>query len=137
MGLEFIDRVKRTAIVTGAVIGLVLWAHYGGWAAAGFASGLAWSLVNLHLLRLLAAGLTEGAGKLRMGSLLALKLPVLYVAGYLLLASGRLPVSALLAGFGWPLLVIVLKAAGRLVLGLDRGRRSAGGADLVDERRAK
>jgi hypothetical protein len=159
VGLEFIDRVRKTTLVTGVVIALVLWAHFGVWPAAAFLAGVAWSLVNIHVLRLLIVELAAGAParepragapacarpgseprigdggrparKLRVAVLLLLKLPVLYGAGYLLLGTGRLPVAGLLGGFAWPLLVIVLKAAGRLILGLDRSGPSYGSAGPV------
>ncbi len=48
-----------------------------------------------------------------------LKFPLLYLAGYFILAAGTYPVSAPLLGFALPLAVIVLKAGGRLLLGID------------------
>jgi hypothetical protein len=65
--------------------------------------------------------------KLRIAAVLLLKVPVLYGIGYALLSMARLGAPWLLAGFGWPLLVVVLKAAGRFLLGLD-GKRSPMGS---------
>ena len=50
------------------------------------------------------------------------KLPVLYGLGFLLLYIGWLPVTSLLAGFIWPLVIITLKMVGRMLLGLDKRR---------------
>lgn len=118
----------------GAVIALAVWARFGPWAAAAFVAGAAWCLANLHVLRLLAGMLGRPARKLRIAALLFLKMPVLYAAGYLLFATRHLPAIGLLGGFGWPLAVIILKAAGRLMLGLDGSQtvaRSAGRARRV------
>lgn len=131
MGLDFIDRVRRTAAAAGIVFVLVLWARFGAAPAAAFAAGAAWSLVNIHVLRVLTGLLLvrPETSKLRIAAVLAVKAPVLYGAGYLLLASGRLPVEGLLAGFAWPLCVVVLKALGRLLLGLDRTGPALGARD--------
>lgn len=127
MGLEFLHRVRKTAIAAGAVVSLAVWAYRGPWSAAAFAAGCAWSLVNLHVIRLLVVLVTgdERKRKLRAAAVLLLKIPVLYGIGYALLSAARLDAAWLLAGFGWPLLVAVLKAAGRLALGLDSGRGAA------------
>ena len=126
MGFDFLDRVRRTSIAAGLVVSLVVWFYKGPWPALGFISGCAWSLVNIQVLRLLVLQITNDPEKhkLRIAAVLALKVPVLYVIGYVLLKTGRLPAAGLLAGFAWPLAVIVLKAAGRLLLGLDGKRRA-------------
>ena len=112
-------------MATGIVIALVLWARFDPAWAVAFVAGCAWSLVNVHLLRVLVGFLVAHTGgrKLKIVAVLVAKLPVLYGAGYLLLDSGRLPIAGLLVGFAWPLSVVVLKAAGRLILGLDRAAR--------------
>jgi hypothetical protein len=135
VGLEFLERVRKTSIATGCLIALAVWLRWGPAHAAAFVAGFAWSLVNIHVIRLLVGLALDHAKsrKLRIAAVLALKVPVLYGAGYLLLAAVELPIAGVLGGFTWPLIVIVLKALGRIVLGLDRGDRSlrtagAGGA---------
>ena len=126
MGLDFLGRVRSTSIAAGFVIAFAVWIYEGPAAATAFAAGCAWSLVNLHVIRLLiqyALGDRKGR-KLRIAAVFVLKIPVLYAAGYLALRTVWLPVVWLLAGSAWPLAVIVLKAAGRAVLGLDRTDRS-------------
>jgi hypothetical protein len=118
-------------MMTGVVVSLVVWLWAGAAAAAAFAFACAWSLLNIHLLRILArfVALDPRKHKLRIALMLLLKVPVLYAAAYLVIRTGRLPAAGLLAGFGWPLLVITLKAAGRLVLGLDDAGRSGAGTN--------
>jgi hypothetical protein len=122
--------VRKTSIAAGLVVSLAVLAYRGPYPAAGFAAGCAWSLVNLHLIRLLVLLVADDPRKrrLRIAAVLLLKVPVLYGIGYILLSAARLEALWLLAGFGWPLLVVVLKAAGRLLLGLDAKRSPMGAA---------
>ena len=55
----------------------------------------------------------------RVVLIMFVKIPVLYGVGFLLLKSG-LAIPALLAGFIWPLSIIVMKAMGRMVLKMDK-----------------
>jgi hypothetical protein len=100
--------------------------YAGHQAAAGFALGCAWSLVNLRVLALLVGLILKDPErhKIRVAVAALVKVPALYAAGYLLLLSGVFPVAALLAGFVWPLFIVFLKAAGRLLLGLDNPGRA-------------
>jgi hypothetical protein len=118
----------KTSMAAGAVIAIIAWARFGPAPAAAFVAGCAWSLANLYLLRALVGSVFHEPErrKLKIAALLVVKVPVLYGLGYVLLLWGRLPVGALLAGFAWPLCVIVLKAAGRLIMGLDRPDRAPG-----------
>lgn len=109
-------------MATGIVIALVVWARFGPAPAGAFAAGCAWSLANVLLLRVLARlvfGSSDRRG-LAIAALLVVKVPVLYGIGYALLLWERFPAGWLLGGFGWPLCVIALKAAGRMLMGLDR-----------------
>jgi len=132
VGFEFLDRVRRTSAAAGIVIALIVWLLIGPGAAGAFALGCVWSLVNLHLLRIIARLVATDPEnhKLRIAAVLFFKVPVLYGAAYLAVHVAGLPVVGFLAGFAWPLAVIALKAAGRLVLGLDENERAdAGGVD--------
>lgn len=89
--------------------------------ALGFLLGSAWSVANLYLIK----GLVELAISPHTGSLgrIALhavfKFPMLYAAGYLILSIGGFGVWAPMAGFALPFVIIVLKAGGRMLLGLE------------------
>jgi hypothetical protein len=95
-------------------------------AGAGWFLGLSWSLVNLHLIGLIVeAMLSKGPiRRLRTVAVLVLKVPVLYAIGFVLLSTGWFSVASLLAGFIWPLAVILLKALGRIALRMDEPRRT-------------
>ncbi|MFQ5510246.1 MAG: hypothetical protein ACE5EO_00200 [Candidatus Krumholzibacteriia bacterium] len=126
MGLEFLQRVRKTSIVTGLVVLPVVSAYVGLAAGVAWALGVTWSLVNVYVIGLLVRfAYTDGKKeRLRAALLFVVKIPVLYLIGYLLLRSDRLPDPGLLAGFMWPLSVIVLKAFARLILRMDERKQT-------------
>ena len=125
MGLDFPRRVRNTSLVVGFVLSCAIAVYWDVAAGTGWFLGLSWSLVNLYLIGLIVeAMLSKGpVRRLRIVVILLLKVPVLYAIGFLLLSSGWFPVVSLVAGFVWPLTVILLKVLGRLVLGMDEPPR--------------
>ena len=127
MGLEFLARVRKTGLLTGAVVALLMATYRGPLEGLGFAAGLLWSVANLWLLQNLIVAITgPGRGELpalqraalAMGGTLAL-----FVAGALLLMA--LPPISLVWGFTFPLAVIVLKASSLLLIGSRLWKRIA------------
>lgn len=132
MGLDFLHRVQKAAILAGLVLLPVIGAYLGWKVAVAWALGCAWSLANIVAIELLIKTVTVPSGrrsKWRVVWMCLVKVPLLYGAGFVLLES-TLPVPALLAGFMWPLGVIVLKAVGRVILRLDRTESRALEADV-------
>ncbi len=121
VGPDFLARARKTTIVTGLVLFPVIATYFGLGHGAAWVLGCAWSLVNLYFIGLLVDVVLRRAGNNRGRILLAafVKVPVLYTVGFVLMKTAQLPLVALLVGFSWPLVVIVMKAAGRLVLRLD------------------
>ncbi len=123
MGLEFLDRVRRTSIFLGSIAALFAAAYMDALTAGAWILGFAWSLVNIYFI----AGLVKKLLSRRHENLfkafllLAAKFPVLYMAGFILLKTEVFPIPALLAGFFWPFFVIIMKALGRTALKLDDG----------------
>jgi hypothetical protein len=123
----FLNRTLRASLFLTALSFLMLSYYVGtGW-ALGFTLGALWSAANLLLLReLIVRWLTPGDRPWAPLLLLILaKFPLLYFVGYWILRQSHYPVTAPLLGFGLPLAVMVLKAAGRLWLGIhgpDAGR---------------
>ncbi|MBI5169394.1 MAG: F0F1 ATP synthase subunit A [Candidatus Eisenbacteria bacterium] len=118
MGLEFLARVRRSSIVAGLVVTLAVAAAAPYALAGGFAAGVAWSLVNLALLQFVVVTMTgpergTGAAFRRLALAFAGSL-ALFAAGAFLLT--KLPIMALAAGFTFPFLVMVLKAASAALL---------------------
>jgi len=119
MGLEFLNRVRRTTLIAGAVGAVVMATYAGPWTGLALAAGALWSLLNLFAIERLVVALTgrdrgtpatvKAAGWAIAG------MALLFAAGALLLA--RLPIPALLVGFGLPFAVLTLKAASSLLLG--------------------
>jgi F-type H+-transporting ATPase subunit a len=118
MGLEFLTRVRTTSLWMGLVTSLFAVTLRGLSPGLGLFAGIAWCLVNLALIQMLVVALTgpersEPRGLARaaiaIGGMLAL-----FAAGAFLLM--KLPAIWLVAGFTFPFLVLVLKAASLLVL---------------------
>jgi F-type H+-transporting ATPase subunit a len=118
MGLEFLSRVRATSLWMGAIASLFAITLRGFGPGLGLFAGIAWCLVNLALLQMLVVATTgPGRGEPRgvaraaiaIGGMLGL-----FAAGAFLLM--KLPPIWLVAGFTFPFLVLVLKAASLLVL---------------------
>lgn len=129
MDTAFIGRTLKASLVLTALSYLLLTYYKGGSWALGFCLGALWSVASLYILKeLITRFLTVGdRPAVALLLLLLVKFPLLYVAGYFILAAGSYPVAAPLLGFGLPFVVVVLKAAGRLLLGIhgpDAGRAS-------------
>ena len=125
---DLLRRVRKTSIVLGIVTGIPLTTYFGLMAGAAWVAGIAWSLVNLVMTAALVQRvLSDQRDKRTIVSALAVKFPVLYGAGLVLLAVLHLPAAWLVAGFTWPLFVAVMKAAGRAYLHLDDGIPGTGG----------
>ena len=122
MDLDFLRRVRTTSIITALVLFPFAAVYLGVSWGAGWLLGCAWSLINLAAIGFFVRELTT-PDKRRRTHLIVIfmvKLPVLYGLGFVLLYIGWLPVTSLLAGFIWPLVVITLKMVGRMLLGLDK-----------------
>ncbi len=118
---DLLHRVRKTSLILGLVLGVPFATYFGLWAAAGWVAGFAWSIVNLGVIAALVRRILadEPRDKSAIVVALAVKFPVLYAVGFAALALLRLPPMWLAAGFTWPLFVAVMKAAGRIYMGLD------------------
>lgn len=121
MGLEFIYRTLRTTGIVLLVISPFLLYYFGLWPTLAVFSGGVWGILNLwfimHLVRVTIK--PGGVDKSKMIGLMLYKFPVLYLSGYFLLKIEQFNPLLLLIGAGAVLAVMVLKAVGRLMLGLD------------------
>jgi hypothetical protein len=90
---------------------------------------LGWSLANFAVLAVILRTVTDPKG-VRTGRLIgwvALKIVGLYGLAVWVLLHRWFPLLAFLAGFSWPLVVVVLRALGPLVV---RGRTASTGDPL-------
>jgi len=128
LDLAFITRsLKLTALLSG--LGFIFASVYlgAGW-GLGFILGAAWGIGNLYLIkRLIELSVRlEGRDLAAVVILVLVKFPLLYGLGYLILSRSWYPFWAPVIGFSLPLAVIVLKAIGRVLLGIegsDAGRK--------------
>jgi len=115
MGLEFIGRVIKTSLVVSAFI-LIFGAVYYDWNySLGIAIGLVFNCANLWFIRGLIEQTITSRSRRPVPILLisAIKFPVLYLIGYLILRADIVPVTSLLVGFTLLFAIIVLKVIGR------------------------
>ena len=131
MDTAFVTRTLRASAWFGGLVCLLA-AYYAGWNwSLGLALGTAWSMANLFLIKSLIERLIR-TGERPWSAVLLLvlvKFPLLYLAGFLILRLGSYSPVAPLLGFWVPFVVMVLKALGRLLLGLqgsDAGRKPIG-----------
>ena len=119
--LDFVDRTLKTSGVV-LLISLIFGVYYFGLnPALAFFFGGVWGMVNLLMLkRLVTLAIRPDGVDLPSVIILALiKFPLLYVAGFFLLKIEQFETIHLVYGFSSVLVVMVLKAAGRVLLGLD------------------
>lgn len=125
---DFIDRTLKT---TGwvLVVSLVFGTYYFGvYPALAFFSGGVWGMVNLLFINKLVRSTIKpgGVDTPRAIGLALVKFPFLYLAGYALLKVPQFEPLHLLAGFSLLLVIMVLKVAGRALLGLDDTKQQNG-----------
>ena len=121
MGLEFITRIIRTTAVLALIVALYLTMYYSGRVALGFLIGVAWSLTNLYFIKGMVTELiTPNETRKDVAVVLGfIKFPVLYVGGYLIVASGYFSIYSLLAGFSLIFPITLLKVLGRVILRME------------------
>ena len=119
--LDFIQRTLRTSGVVLLICLVFGYYYYGLWPALGFFSGGVWGMVNLLLITSLVKLTIPPEGADVTAALITglVKFPLLYVSGYFLLKVEQFEPLHLLYGFSLILVIIVLKAMGRVLLGLD------------------
>jgi len=131
MDLGFIQRSIRTTLAVTGLVFLALLAHGRFDWAWGVGLGSVWACLNWILITALVRLLLNreralsGRAKLRLALLGLIKFPLLYGTGYLLLRQG-FPPLALLTGFWIILGVVLAKAVGRLLAGMEAAPVSRG-----------
>src|SRR5262245_9721547 len=121
---DFLRRVRKSSMVLGLILSIPIATSLGWQAAVAWIAGAAWSLVNLAAIASIVRRVLtlEPRDRAEIAKALAIKFPLLYLAGFGILAAG-LPITWVLAGFAWPFGVMILKAAGRIYLRMDEIRQ--------------
>ena len=111
-----IARTIKSTLISAAIIAIVSAVFKNIIWAGGFLTGVGWSTINfLFTLNILKIALLQRE-KTKMSLLLLAKFPVLYLLGFIILASGIFPVSSLLSGAG---LIFVAIGVNKLYLRLN------------------
>ncbi len=124
MSLEFLNRIWKTTLVVGMVVFAFTAVYFDVTFAWGLLVGCVWGVANFVALgAVLTAFVTPGNINRRRALILAaIKFPVIYGIGYLILRSEKFEPTSLLVGFSLLFLVTLLKALGRSYLKLDDRR---------------
>jgi hypothetical protein len=128
MDLDLLRRVRKTSIIIGVPLAVVISTYWGLDVGGGWAAGIAWSIVNLYFTGSLIKKVVTTDKRNTAGIVVTvfIKFPVLYAAGFLLLWNGYLSVAGLVAGFTWPFFVLMMKGLGRYYMKLDETRQTTG-----------
>lgn len=121
MDIGFVSRTLRTTSLLALVILIIGTFYFGFYPTLSIVTGIIWGMVNLFFLeRLVRSALRpEGVDKTAALVYLFIKFPLLYASLYFMVTTEFFNTIFILAGFTIVLLVIVLKAAGRVLLKLD------------------
>jgi hypothetical protein len=114
----FLARVHKTSLfMAGLVAVIASLSTIGGNWALGFLGCAVWSTANFWTLERLVRGSLKPGRRDNVALAIAIlvKLPVLYALLVAFLFLGKFPASAVLIGVAVPLVVIVLKVAGRML----------------------
>ena len=127
MELEFINRVIKTTLILAGIALIAVGFYYGLPYGLGIFAGAIWGCVNLFFLKQLVRNWLVAGPKdhLKIYTILGIKFPLLYLAGFGLLKIKYLPALNLLLGFSLIFVVIFLKGLGRLFLEKTQAKRNS------------
>ncbi|NNF07576.1 MAG: hypothetical protein HKN21_12510 [Candidatus Eisenbacteria bacterium] len=125
-GPSFLTKTALAAAISGVVFATGLAFRFGSPFGVGFAVGLAWGLANGWALAFLLRSMTSGATRGKIPVVIFLKFAV-YGLGIWLLVSGLFPPVAMVMGFSWLFVVLVLRALGAMFLHSSIGTRKSVG----------
>jgi hypothetical protein len=116
-GSGFLKRTAISVLISAIVLGIAIAWRFGWAAGAGFVAAAFWGLANFAVLGVILRTATDPGGVRRwpLVGWVLLKVFGLYGLGVLVLMAGWFPVPALAAGFGLPLVLVLLRALGTLV----------------------
>lgn len=124
--IDFIDRTLRTSGIV-LLVSFVFSLYYlGFWHALSFFSGGVWGIVNLMLLMRFVkeAFKPDNIDTVSVIILGLVKFPLLYISGYFLMSVEYFDVMLLVYGFSTVLAVMLLKAIGRVMIGMDSNKKN-------------
>ncbi len=132
MSLEFLKRIWKTTLVVGVIVFAFTAVYFDMRFAWGLLIGCLWGVVNfIALTAALTSFVTPGeVNRTRALILAAIKFPIIYGLGFLILRSEWFEPTSLLIGFSLLFMVTLLKALGRSYLKLDDNREQQHRAPL-------
>jgi hypothetical protein len=128
MDISFIWRTLKTSGILALIILAFGLYYFETYRILSIFFGMMWGIINLYFLMLLIRVTVrpEGPDKQAAALLMLVKLPLLYLSGYFLITIPRFELTYLVIGFSIIFAVIILKIAGRVLLGIDDKERRQG-----------
>lgn len=132
MSLEFLTRIWKTTLVVGVIVFAFTAVYFDMTFAWGLLVGCLWGVANFIALTAVLTAFVKPGDVNRNHALVlaAIKFPVIYGIGFLILYSKRFEPTSLLVGFSLLFMVTLLKALGRSYLKLDDKRDEQGKGTL-------
>ncbi len=132
MSLEFLTRIWKSTLVVGGIVFAFTAVYFDMQFALGLLVGCLWGVANfIALTAVLTAFVKPGQVNRNKALILAaIKFPVIYGLGFLILYSKWFEPTSLLVGFSLLFMVTLLKALGRSYLKLDDKRDESGKGTL-------
>lgn len=115
--LQFLYKSLRLTLYLTLLIGAFLTYYYGGSFALGFVSGSFWNIFNFSILIRLIRSVfqTVKPSKIKIVLFFILKFGLLYVLGFVIIKYSGFSLWGILAGFSLLLVVLFLKALGKVL----------------------
>ena len=134
MSLEFLNRIWKTTLVVGVVVFAFTAVYFDTTFALGLLVGCLWGVANFIALTAVLTSFVKPGEVNRKRALLlaAIKFPVIYGIGYLILRAGWFEPTSLLVGFSLLFMVTLLKALGRSYLKMDARHDTPASSDTHD-----
>jgi hypothetical protein len=128
MGLEFIGRTLRTFGLVMLIFLPFGFFYLGAYPTLAVLSGGIWSMINMMFLtELIKSTVRPGGVQMERAIVIGvIKFPLLYGTAYALLKVSQFKPTLLLAGFSGIFLIMLLKAMGRVLLGMDNQTQNHG-----------
>lgn len=122
---DFVQRTLRTTCIVLIIMFLFGLYYFPFYDVLGFLSAGVWSIINMIFLSALVRTVVrpEGIDKLAAAVLIIMKFPILYVTAYFIFTAEIFSPWPLVLGISMVLVVMVLKAFSRVMLGLDEAER--------------
>ena len=129
MDLKFVDRIIKATLILALIFAPMFSIYIGFGFGLSILLGAVWGSLNLLAIKIIITSLSPLPDRQPVLGIIILfiKLPVLYILGYLLVSWKYLSIHGLLWGFSGVFIVALLKVLGRQFMGMNNSLDSTSG----------